>query len=374
MIDLEQHLTESLAAVAADRDDVHVERLLAGARSTGLRYRRHRQLLGTGSAVLAGLAVTALVAGGVALAGTGNRGTRTAAPAVTVAPSGTGGPVPSLSARTFTVVPALPAAPGAPSLLAAPGTLGQPPLLHLTLDRLPYPAAGMQWTVLDRFERLYVTGGVDVQGGAAGPTFSVVLARSTNDLDPLDGNRSSVTIGGHAGTLATTSLQGQPYSNVRWQPVAGVWAQVSGVLDAPSAVATAAAVRLDRTWRCAVPFHITGAPAGATLGGCSTGILAGDSINSLTVMITDSDITIDVQSGQVTSPNATLGGRDAQILEHPGDGGQKIMEILVALGDGRVVSLTAAGTYDAATVRDLAAHVAPAAGTDPASWPTDPLS
>ena len=48
------------------------------------------------------------------------------------------------------------------------------------------------------------------------------------------------------------------------------------------------------------------------------------------------------------------------------------MEINVAL-DGRVVSMTAEGSYDPAVVRALAEGCVRAGDDDPATWPVDPL-
>src|SRR5256885_7136529 len=59
VLDLNSALTDALQA-AAD-DEVHVERLLDGARSRGLRYRRRRHLAALGGAVLS----VALLLGGL---------------------------------------------------------------------------------------------------------------------------------------------------------------------------------------------------------------------------------------------------------------------------------------------------------------------
>ena len=134
----------------------------------------------------------------------------------------------------------------------------------------------------------------------------------------------------------------------------------------------AKSVRLDRTYRCVMPFRVRSLPSTMKPTACSVMF---DDIG-VTGMLNAGDgrwnILFDAHRGRLKEPNEEIGGRSARVLEHPGDGGAQIMEV-TADQDGTVLSLTASGQYDAALVRQLAAGCDWIGGDDPATWPTEPL-
>jgi hypothetical protein len=372
--DLDRMVTATLARVA--EDDVHVERLLARATADGLRYRRRRR-----SRIAAGAALSVVAAGvGIALT-------------ATLLPVATGGPPPPAASRAapstvdsakpspswappqaMTRLPALPPAAGAPGALGDPGQVGRPMLLHVGVDVLPFPVEHVQYLASGDGERLYLQGRPD---GAAGPSrlLTVRLARTTRDFEPLDGAQTPVVVGGRPGTFAT-----EPRYNtgtLRWRLANGLWLQVTGHVDQAQALAVAGGVRLDRAYRCAVPFRLPAVPPGARAETCTMSFSGGAAPSGgITVAIGASHVTVTADPGDgpgAGRTNETLGGRPARVLEHAGDGGRSILEIHMGLGNGIAMSLTAEGSYDGAVVRGLAANLEWVGGADPATWPADPL-
>ncbi len=265
----------------------------------------------------------------------------------------------------FTALPALPVAAGE---TLSPAAVSQAALLHLTVDPLPFPVVMAQWASLGDSERLILTKPGTASGLVEGVT--VQLNRTTADLVPLDGAKTSVLVDGHAATLAVSS---GPFAVLRWQPVAGLWAEVSGALDAAGVQTLAADVRLDRTFRCVVPFRLTNLPAGAQLSTCQLAFDSTVFTGSLTVAVGDWFVTVLSVPGALSTSTSTLGGHPAQVSEEPGDGGHKIMEVRVDYGNGYLADLTAEGPYDPAEVTAIALGFVAATGTDPAGWPADPL-
>jgi len=219
-------------------------------------------------------------------------------------------------------------------------------------------------------ESLRVDGKRAAGGSAVG--FEVQAGRRAADLDPLSGTRHDVTVNGHSAVAALISQGPRPFVTVRWQPVTGLWAQVSGDMSQATAVAIAAEVRLDQVHRCAVPFRLPNAPANARISSCN--ITFGDAqvLATVSVEVSSWAVTVGVMPGGVRDTNEVLGGRPARVDEHSGDGGGRIMEITVDRGD-HAVNLTAEGAYNAAVVRSLAGGAVLSSGNDPADWPVSPL-
>ena len=368
MTNMKSTLTETLQAVATD-EDVHVERLLAGARRAGVRYRRRHRMVVLGCTVLS----CAMIAGGLAVVRplwAGRPTTVSVAPANSPAPSAT---VPSSPAPSaMTAMPSLPLAPAASPALTAPDEVGRNPLLlHVWLATLPFPATNVQALNIGGQESLSIEGPGAADGSA--PTFVVQAGRRAADLDPLSGTRHDVTVNGRAAVAAVNSRAVRPFVTVRWQPVTGLWAQVSGAMNQATAVAIAAEVRLDQVRRCAVPFRLPDAPANARISSCNITFADGQVLATVGVQVSGWTVGVGVMPGGVRNANEVLGGRPARVVEHSGDGSGRIMEIRVDRGD-HFVDLTAEGAYNAAVVRSLAGGVVLSGGSDPADWPVSPLS
>jgi len=380
MTDLDRALHATLTRVADE--DVHVEQLLAGARASGVRYRRRRRIgrgvgigVGVGAAVLA---VSVSVSAGVSRpAGPG--------PAVGSEPSVAASPS---SAAAKTTLPAPPVVDGAATAAGSAAEIGRPMLLHLGLDRAPFPVGGAQYQQLidERQELLIIDGTVDDRR-----ELTVRVGATTKDWEPLSGRRKTVVVGGRAGTLAVEKAAkaedsgmagngprakadgGDEQSAVlRWRTANGLWLQVAGARDAAEASTVAAGVRLDRTYRCGAPYRLRTLPAKMKPESCSVVFDGGSASSMLSVTDKMSNILLVTAAGLVTQPNEKLGGRSARVVQHGGDGGAAILEVTVDEGDG-VLSLTASGHYDAATVRRIAGDCQWVGGPDPATWPTDPL-
>jgi hypothetical protein len=371
-------VTDTLARVV--EDDVHVERLLAGARASGVRYRRRRRLAVVAGAALSAAAVgTAVAVAGALLPTTGDpaaappvtTGAPSAPPSGAPASAATGAPPPR------TTLPALPPAVGAPSAQSDPAQVGRPQLVHVSLDALPFPADVVQYLASADGERLEVQGRPDGTSRTMTMTMLTVrLARGTTDFEPLDGAQKSVSVNGRPGTFAHEARFGT--GTLRWRLANGLWLQVRGQFEEAAALTVANSVRVDRTYRCITPFRLPSPPTGTRVDSCSMTFFAGpDRSTGLTVAISGFYVTITSDPGDgptATEVNETLGGRPARVVEHPGDGGHQIMEILFSVGPSTTVSLTAEGSYDGSVVRGLAATLQWIGGSDPAAWPEDPVS
>jgi len=367
MTNMNSTLTDTLRAVAAD-EEVHVERLLDGARRAGVRYRRRHRMVVFACTVLS----CALIVGGLAVV----RPLWAARPAtVAVAPVNSPPPslaVPSSSAPSaMTAMPSLPPAPAASPAQTAPDEVGRDPLLlHVWLAALPFPATNVQTLSIGGQESISVEGSTAANGFA--PSFVVQAGRRAADLDPLSGTRHDVTVNGRAAVAAVQSRSSRSSAIVRWQPVKGLWVQVSGDMSQATAVAIAAEVRLDKVRRCAVPFHLPAAPGNARISSCSIAFLDGQVLATVGVQVSAWNVSVGLMPGGVLNTNEVLGGRPARVTEHGNDGG-RVMEIRVDRGD-HFVDVTAEGPYNAAVVRKLAGEAVLSGSTDPAEWPVSPLS
>ncbi|MFG2044911.1 hypothetical protein [Dactylosporangium sp. NPDC048998] len=373
MTGLDRVVTETLARVADD--DVHVERLLAGARAGGIRYRRRRRLAIAAGAAFSVAAVGTAVALTTALLPTTAGGMPAAPPATTAVPSAAPSATPTTAAALpqTTAPPLLPPADGAPSALSDPAQVGRPWLVHLSMDVLPFPATVVHYQTSTDGEW------VQLQGELSGTpkTLSMLyvrLSRGTTDFEPLTGEQKSVVVDGRPGTFAYDSRSGT--GTLRWRLANGLWLQVYGQLDEAATLAVANGVRLDRTYRCAVPFRLPSVPAGTRAAACGTTFFGSERSTVMAIAIGDSYVsfTTELRNGSAAgAANETLGGRRAQVLEHPGDGGHPILEIHMGMGGGVTLSMVAAGSYNRSVVRELAATLQWLGGDDPAAWPENPL-
>ncbi|WP_030437085.1 hypothetical protein [Actinoplanes subtropicus] len=361
MTDLDRALHSTLTRVA--EEDVHVERLLAGARASGIRYRRRRRIgLGVGASVSAGAAVLALSMTVTAAVG------RSAGPGPAPGSGSSAAPpsapprfTPTPSAVPMTTVPTPPVVAGGVSAADSAAEVGRPLRLHLSLDRAPFPTDDAQYQQLIGARQELLT--VDGTDHGRGRELTVRVGATTQDWEPLSGTHQAVVVGGRPGTLAGDARN----VVLRWRAANGLWLQVAGARDAAEASAVAAGVRLDRTYRCAAPYRLPSLPATMKPESCSVVFHGGTAGSMLSVTDKTFSILVTTEAGRVAQPNEKLGGRPARVVQHAGDGGAPIMEVTVD-EDGAVLSLTASGQYDPAVVRRIAADCDWTGGSDPSTW------
>jgi len=343
-------LEDRIVALLRDRatGEVDVTDLLDTARVRGRAYRRRRRALQVGG----GCAVALVAVLGTALALPRPGGHAPVGPPVV------GGPPRTSPFPTPSAAPALgePAATAGTPATADPSVVGaDPALLHVYLPSaaMPVPASQLDWSSLDGLERIIVNTGAG--------TVDVQVTRDRTALDPLDGTTHPVAVGGKNGTGTG--------SQVRWEPVPGVWAQVVAQGSATDVIRLAGALRFDRVLRCAVPFRFTALPPGTTVEGCDMAFTAGGATGRATVHSGRWAVTVDVFPGvPFGPPTTTIGGHPARVKEYPGDGGATILQIDIDYGD-HVVDLLAEGRYDRAAVLAMAAGYHDLLGTPPATWP-----
>ncbi|WP_238011852.1 hypothetical protein KZZ52_13525 [Dactylosporangium sp. AC04546] len=259
-----------------------------------------------------------------------------AAPASPVpVPSGPGGPMRAL--------PVLPVVDGDPSAVGAPWEL------HLGLDVLPFAARVVRRAQAAQGEELRL------EAGDPGTGVTVRLGRTTAHFEPLVGAERPVTVSGRAGVAAGNA--------VRWQPADGLWAQVSGRMPEVTALAVAGGVRVDRTYRCSVPFRL---PARVALfDRCALTFTDGNITEvALTVRDGESYARVTTERGRLARGAVTevLGGHPATVADRV---------IVIDTGAG-LLRLAAEGVLDQAWLRQLAAGVVWVGGA-PGDWPADPL-
>lgn len=332
-------MNETISAVLRDHadGDVHVERLLATVYADVRRRRQRRLALTCAVLVLAALA-------GVS----GAMRSAPRAPDVASAPEATMPRPPRVGG--------LPAAAGAPRVLAT-----DPTLFHLDLTGLT-GWNHLAWSSRGGLEELVAT-------MESGGQVRVEAHRDQARLSRRDGPARWVTVRGRPATAVDT---GGSYA-IRWQPVSGAWAQVTAPGDLHDAIGLAATVRLDRVYRCAVPFRLAGV-APERVNKCETAFSvdpdSGRWVASGGVWFTTRqggpEYQVGVGSGaDPGAANQTIEGRAVQVL---GD-----REIRYPY-DGRTAYFWAFdGPADGEVFRSLVAGFTPAAGEDPTAWPRSPF-
>jgi hypothetical protein len=338
-------MNETLSTVLREHadGDVHIERLL-GAVHAGVRRRRQRRL-----AVVCGAAVLVTASVTVTAAAPGpDLGTVVSAPPLDAHP------------RPPQVV-------NSPAAITRPEVLGSDPsLFHLDLTGL----AGLNgwvnlaWSSRAGYEDLTVS---------LGPYsfVQVAAARDKENLAQPTVATWEVMMGGQPVEAIST---GRSFA-VRWEPRPGIWAQVEATDSIQQAIDVAEQVRLDRVFRCAVPFRLTGL-AEARLRKCDTDFRA-DGLRPwaqawLTLGPGDTEYQVAVSSvddGSVV-PNDTVAGRPVEFTA-ASDGTPLTFRFAY---DGRIAYFWAFSKEpDVAPLRSLVAAFVPVAGDDPAVWPSSPL-
>jgi hypothetical protein len=342
-------MDEMIATALRERaeGDVHVERLLGAVRAGVRRQRRFRLVVGCGAA--AAVVATLVGVAGVVAPADRQRDARTGEPALT----------------TF---PRPPAVDSAPTAAESPEVLGSDPgLFHLDLIDLS-GWRSVAWAATRSFEEL--TGEASDSDGHV----RIVAARDPIWLDPWDPGATPARVG--AQPAETREQNG--YHVVRWQPRPGIWAQVMASRSPEFAIAVAEQVRLDRVYRCAVPFRLIG-PAVPPTVKCSTDFVLEDDGVSVTPagtvwLRTAADSPeYQVAVGRSRSDlavNDTIEGRAVQVVEPPAYSSAP-PEIRYPY-DGHTAYFWQFGTGPKEAFRSLVAAFTPVPGRDPDTWPGTP--
>jgi hypothetical protein len=174
-------------------------------------------------------------------------------------------------------------------------------LLHFDVDLAALQATSVEWTSGPGYERVDLGTGtgnnteyhaVTLVIGGSDAVINRGFAESDDGQGSVppsrlaQGTPEAVTIGGQPGTLQSmgepqrdrgTGMQfyvpGRGYWLLRWQPVAGLQAELRvNKDDRQRALATAAALYFDRVQRCLSPVRLTSLPATAVVSRCDTAL------------------------------------------------------------------------------------------------------
>jgi hypothetical protein len=326
--------------------DEHIEDLLVAVRA-GARRRRHRRVVvACGAAVLS---VAALIGTTTAL---GSRG---------------GTPPATQPSAALPRPPAIdrPTAPERPEVIGS-----DPTLFHLDVVDLP------GWEILtwtgtgSGYETLFAT------SPQLGGEVTVEVSRDPERLTQRGGVTGSTMVWGHS--AETTDLGSRHM--VRWQPVPGLWAQVrAGGADGVAALTVAESVRLDRVFRCAVPFRLVGLD-GMRLTRCDTyfHVLPDGTTppwgQAWLRVADDTEAEYQVASARTvpagsTAPSPRVTGVAVpQASPSPAQQGWEL-----PVGDSTTVYFWGFGAADDAVLRALIQAVRPIEDPDVATWPTGPF-
>ncbi|MGC4867995.1 hypothetical protein ACLQ3B_21475 [Micromonospora sp. DT53] len=247
-------LDEQLAATLKHRagGDIDPTPIVAQARHRGRRLRLRRRGLIAGGMGAACVALASVV---LAIPGVGTIDD----PTVSVDP-------------LIGAVLTLPDAPARTGAIARPQAVGaDPATLHFSTDTLVNDAEYATWRAGRGTES------VEFRGPSGQARF--VLARSEALLDGLqqtlssDGRpqpRTDVWIGDRPGVAWFDPSGDRKLWFVRWQPAAGLWAQLDAyATTSDEATGTASQVRFDGAHRCVVPFRLESLPPDGRLLECS---------------------------------------------------------------------------------------------------------
>lgn len=247
MTDLESRIGDTLRR--RPDPDVHIDTLTRRAMAAG-RARRRRAVVATVAAVVT------LVGVGVGVGVAVGRPDRDDAPAV---PPG----------EQNTNLPSDPVSPTAADRPSAVGT--DPGVLHFDLDGAAIRFSDWRFETAPGREQITLA----IVGGAGSGPFTVDVRLSP---DPLPtGPEGGVYRPDHEGqtkvgdrTATWRTFTENRYRSLSWEPVPGLYAQVSTAMDLDLAAVRqiAAAAQFDRAQRCVAPVRVTALPAGTRWTGC----------------------------------------------------------------------------------------------------------
>jgi hypothetical protein len=352
-------MTEMIAAALRDKaeGDIHVERLLSAVH-TGVRRRRRRNLLGTACAVVA---VAVLAAGG----GVVSSMTR-------------GAPVRPASVGDIARPPRVD---GAPVASFTPSSLGSDPtLFHLDLTGLS------GWGILRWSSR---AGYEDLRGFSAdaGGEFYIEASQIRDKLSGQGGEISPTEVNGLPAEAVRITMpaggfsRGEPRgtSAVRWEAVPDLWVQVVVPGGPEVAIRIAERVRLDRTYRCAVPFRLSGLGDKVRVIKCETWFSGGQALGGVwlnkgaqTVDYTEYYVGIG-RAEPTKQPTESIDGRAVAVF--PAETGVigATARIEYPYGGGVGYFFSYYTTTDDPFLRSLVTAFQPITDPDVNTWPRSPL-
>jgi hypothetical protein len=258
----------------------------------------------------------------------------------------------------------LPTAADSPSVLAT-----DPTLFHLNLTDLS-GWKDLSWASSRSQETLTAT-------MESGDQLQIEAARDRNQLDRSDGTTTAVTVGGKPGE----AVAAHGSHVIRWQPVLGIWAQVDAPGDVDMAIAVAEKVRLDRVFRCAVPFRLDQVTS-ARMTKCSTYYVTDGHTGSssasggvwFTIGADGPEYQVAVAKGDPSiAVNDTIEGRAVRVVQ-PTGGNSALLEIDYPYDDQTAYFWVFYGPLDQGVFRSLVAKFAPLPDDDPQAWPSNPFS
>jgi hypothetical protein len=342
-------MNERISATLRERadDEVHIGQLLAAVHA-GVRRRRRRRL----SAAAAVLAVLGLTATGAVLRPAGAPPDRAVSPAA-----------PQLAVpRPPRVEPAVTAADD-------PTVLGTDPTrFHLDLTAVTDWTA-LAWAARPGHEELTLS---REQAGEV----RIEVDRDPNGLLTRAGPSWDTTVGGRPARAVST----EDSYLVRWQPVPGIWAQVEAMGDdsADPALAVAGQLRLDRVYRCAVPFRLA-LTGSFRLNKCTTYFARDPGSDGWTeaggVWFSEGDSEFQVAVGRADPsvvPNDQVDGRPVRSSQVIGNA-PAYLELAYPTGD-RIVWFWNYTPFNEARLRSLVPAFTPVTDPDHQVWPANPLS
>jgi hypothetical protein len=345
-------MTETISASLREHadGDVHIERLL-GAVHAGARHRRRRRLmLASGAVVVIAAAALAGVRSVVA----------------SRAPAPVAGPSPAaFSPRPPVVEGARPVTDAAVELGGDPGRF------HLDVDELG-EWKDLSWSSWGGYEELAGT----MESGAK---MTIEAGRKPDGLTWRAGPRWAVTVGGQP----AEAVAADGSYLVRWQPIPDVWAQVETTSDdVHLAIDIAERLRLDRVYRCTVPFRLTGI-ATARVVKCENDYWIGEdgfwsASGQAWFQFGDGwpEYQVAVGRGVPVVVNDTVDGRAVEVIRptngSPIDGSPASVQIRYSY-DRWTAYFWAFGPADEGVVRSLVAAFVPVTDRDQNYWPSSPF-
>jgi hypothetical protein len=194
----------------------------------------------------------------------------------------------------------------------------------------------------------------------------------------------NVTVDGRPATLAHNAdgAPGSRLATLRWQSVAGVWAQVratfgdgpggSRATDRSALVMAAGWVRFDQAYRCAVGFRLASVPPGAQLTRCGLTMSAGEVSNAVLIRAGAKLFRVETDLAGNVGPvetNAEVAGRKVRY-----DAG--VHGALYVTGDLAVMVVDEHGgtALSRDDVLGVIGGFTPVGGGDLNAWPDSPLT
>ena len=344
-------LEEQIVAVLRERaeGDVDVVALVEGAGGRGRSRVRRVQ----GMRVAGAAAVVLAVAGALAMGPASGRGLL------------------DLGRRNGTEgVPRPPLAVGVESAVGHPEVVGADRgLFHRDLEGISRTFSRVRWESSQGSEDLALQ-------SPDGSSVVVVLSPDPANLEPLQASQHATTVGGRPATAAMHRSDSDHTSQVRWQPENGLWAEVTGARDEAAALSVAKAVRIDRVYRCAVPFRLGTVPSGTEVKACELFLYSNGAFQAVgaTVGTSSWSLEVSVFAGGAPPPTTTLAGRPAYVQEITDSAGHPpILSVGLDLGDHTVMAQTGNAYDTQAILAAMAGYREVARYDDPGAWSGLPL-